>query len=108
LCCSAIFNEIDDFVNGERKYGYLKLGKGYKPVFASVIFRILWELNIIDNSLTEIEPVVIKLFNFKDNTTIASYFNDSSKLVTARAEFNELLQDFAKKVNSLNIVNSKK
>lgn len=106
LCCSQIYNEIDDFVNGERKYGHLKLGEGIKPADIAAIFRILYELDYFDNKLVDIEPVIIKVFNLKDNTTISSYFNDSSKLVGARKEFNEQLQAFAKKVGEMYIVNA--
>ena len=106
LCCSQIYNEIDDFINGERKYGHLKLGEGVKSVNIAAIFRILWELKYFSNTLKEIEPVIIKVFNLKDNTTITSYFDDSRKLVDARTEFNEQLQEFAKKVNSQYVVNS--
>lgn len=107
LCCSAIYDEIDDFNNGERKYGHLKLSEGIKPVDIAAVFRILYELEYFDNKLVDIEPVIIKVFNLKDNTTITSYFNDSSKLVSARAEFNQTVQEFAKKLESQYVPNSK-
>jgi hypothetical protein len=86
-CCAAIYNYIDDEINGRVKFGNLKLGDGITPKDITAVFKLMKDLNYIDNTLAELEQFIIRVFGLKDNTTIDSYLNDNGKLQDSARAF---------------------
>jgi hypothetical protein len=87
LCSNAIYRFIIDELSGKPDVGHLKLGKNTKPIDMAAIFKIIYETENLDNSLSEIASAMIRLFNLKDNTTIESYLEENSKLGLAAQDF---------------------
>lgn len=99
LCANAIYNIINDDFSGKPDFGHLKLGKNIKPVDIAAVFKILYDIEYIDNSLNEIAEIIKQVFNLKDNTTVESYLEENTKLNTA-------CTDYLTKIKSSQLVQS--
>ena len=93
FCCRKIYNYINDDLGGKPDFGNLKLGKGIKSVDIAVAFKLLYALNYFDNTLEELEKVIIRVFNLPANESITSYLNDNAKLETAAKKLKKKIED---------------
>ncbi|BFG70151.1 hypothetical protein KACHI17_10320 [Sediminibacterium sp. KACHI17] len=87
IALSAMYNFIDDEFRGRLDFGHLKFGPKIKPVDITAVFKLLYDLKYLDNTLSDIEQVIVRLFDLPDNTTISSYLADSQKIKGAAVEF---------------------
>ncbi len=88
-----IYNYVKDEIEGRPNLGHLNLGPGKGVNDISAVFKLLYDLKYIDNTLPELEQVIIRIFNLKDNHTVMSYFNDNGKLTSAAIEFKNAVNE---------------
>jgi hypothetical protein len=91
ICCTAINQYINDEFSGRLNIQKLQIGPGITPKDIAAVFKLLFDLKYIDNSLSEIEEVIVPLFQLKDNTTIDRYLNNNSQLVAAAKRFQKAI-----------------
>jgi len=96
---SAYRSQIYEFINkelsGQPVIGHLKCGKGIRPIDITCVFKLLYDLDYLDNTLPEIEEIIIQVFNFKNRGTIESYLDDNSKLKSSAKKFKKLVDTSA-------------
>jgi len=91
LCAIEILDKIKDEIEGRPDFGNLKLTEKPNLVDIAVVFRLLYELEYIDNTIPEISAVVVRLFDLPDKTTIFSNMSDNSKMEKAAKKFKDAI-----------------